>query len=142
MACSSCSPSLEQYGAEPVNVQWKVVRGSNGSLTIDFLEIDETTDFDTTGWTYKATSYDPQGDVLDNLPVEATTGSVTITVDSCITERWGNGYKNIVAELQFDLQVTIPVETVSGGVYEESIIWTPVIGTIFVLGNVTPGGSL
>ena len=141
MACSSCSPSLEQYGAEPVNVQWKVVRGSNGSLTSDFLEIDEITAFDTAGWTYKATSYDATGNVLDDLPVEATTGSVTITVDSCITENWGTGYKNIVAELPFDLQVTIPGETVSG-VTAEDIIWTPVIGTICVLGNVTPGGSL
>ena len=141
MACSSCSPSLEQFGAEPVNVQWKVVRGSNGSLTIDFLEIDETTAFDTAGWTYKATSYDPLGNVLDDLPVEATTGSVTISVDSCITENWGTGYKNIVAELPFDLQVTIPGITVSG-VTSDDIIWTPVIGTICVLGNVTPGGSL
>ena len=141
MACSSCSPSLEQYGAEPVNVQWKVVRGSNGSITIDFLEIDETTAFDTAGWTYKATSYDATGNVLDDLPVEATTGSVTITVDSCITENWGTGYKNIVAELPFDLQITIPGETVSG-VTAEDTIWTPVIGTICVYGNVTPGGSL
>lgn len=141
MACSSCSPSLEQYGAEPVNVQWKVVRGSNGSITIDFLEIDETTAFDTAGWTYKATSYDPSGQVLDDLPTEATTGSVTITVDSCITENWGTGYKNVVAELPFDLQVTIPGISVSGSETPD-IIWTPVIGTICVLGNVTPGGSL
>lgn len=141
MACSSCSPSLEQYGAEPVNVQWKVVRGSNGSLVIDFLEIDETTPFDTDGWTYKATSYDPTGNVLDDLPVEATTGAVTITVDACITENWGTGYKNVVAELPFDLQATIPGSTVSGSETED-IIWTPVIGTICVLGNVTPGGSL
>ena len=141
MACSSCSPSFEQYGAEPVNVQWKVVRGSNASLTIDFLEIDETSPFDTAGWTYKATSYDPSGDVLDNLPVEATTGSVTINVDGCITENWGTGYKNIVAELPFDLQVTIPGAAVSASSAED-IIWTPVIGTICVLGNVTPGGSL
>jgi hypothetical protein len=141
MACSSCSPSLEQFGAEPVNVQWKVVRGSNGSLTVDFLEIDETTAFDTAGWTYKATSYDPLGNVLDDLPVEATTGSVTISVDSCITENWGTGYKNIVAELPFDLQVTIPGISVSGSETEDTI-WTPVIGTICVLGNVTPGGSL
>jgi len=117
------------------------VRGSNGSITIDFLEIDETTAFDTAGWTYKATSYDPSGQVLDDLPTEATTGSVTITVDSCITENWGTGYKNVVAELPFDLQVTIPGISVSGSETPD-IIWTPVIGTICVLGNVTPGGSL
>ena len=141
MTCSYCSPALQQFGSEPVNVQWKVVRGSNGSITIDFLEIDETTSFDTAGWTYKATSYDATGNVLDDLPTEATTGSVTITVDSCITENWGTGYKNIVAELPFDLQITIPGETVSG-VTAEDTIWTPVVGTICVLGNVTPGGSL
>jgi hypothetical protein len=141
MTCSSCSPDLKQIGSEPVNIQWKVVRGSNGSITIDFLELDETTAFDTTGWTYKATSYDSQGDVLDQLTTEATSGSVTISVDSCITENWGTGYKNVVAELPFDLQVTIPGATVSG-VTEEDTIWTPVIGTICVLGNVTPGGSL
>ncbi len=97
--------------------------------------------WDTAGWTYKATSYDPLGNVLDDLPVEATTGSVTISVDSCITENWGTGYKNIVAELPFDLQVTIPGISVSGSETEDTI-WTPVIGTICVLGNVTPGGSL
>ena len=141
MACSSCGNSIAQYGADPINIQWKVVRGNTATLTVDFLEIDESTAFDTAGWTYKATSYDPQGNVLDDIPVEATTGSVTLTADSCITENWGTGYKNVVAELQFDLQVTIPGETISG-VEEESTIWTPIIGTICVYGNVTPGGSL
>jgi hypothetical protein len=141
MACSSCGNSIAQYGADPINIQWKVVRGDTATLTVDFLEIDETTAFDTAGWTYKATSYDPQGNVLDDIAVEATTGSVTLTADSCITENWGTGYKNVVAELQFDLQVTIPGVTVSG-VEEEPTIWTPIIGTICVYGNVTPGGSL
>ena len=141
MTCSSCYSQIQQYGAEPASVQWKVVRGDTATLTVDFLDIDETTPFSTTGWTYKATSYDPQGNVLDDLAVEATTGSVTITADSCITENWGTGYKSIVAELQFDLQVTIPGATVSG-VTADDTIWTPVIGTICVYGNVTPGGSL
>jgi hypothetical protein len=49
---------------------------------------------------------------------------------SSITELWGTGYKTIVTELTFDLQVTIDSDTV----------WTPLIGTISVIGDIT--GSL
>jgi hypothetical protein len=136
MTCSSCSPQIQKYGADPASVQWKVVRGDTASLEVEFLEADETTPFDTDGWTYKATSYDATGSVLDDLPVTATTGVATITVDPCITEKWGTAYKTVVAELPFDLQITIPA--VSG----EPTVWTPVIGTICVLGDITPGGSL
>jgi hypothetical protein len=136
MTCSSCSPQIQRYGADPASVQWKVVRGDTASLEVEFLEIDETTPFDTDGWTYKATSYDATGSVLDDLPVTATTGVATITVDPCITEKWGTAYKTVVAELPFDLQITIPAA--SG----EPTVWTPVIGTICVLGDITPGGSL
>jgi hypothetical protein len=38
--------------------------------------------------------------------------------------------------LPFDLQITIPAAT------GEDTVWTPVIGTICVLGDITPGGSL
>ena len=141
MACGYCSNNISQYGVEPINVQWKVVRGNTATLTVDFLEADEVTDWDTAGWTYKATSYDPQGNVLDDLPVEATTGSITLVVPSCTTEKWGTTYGSVVAELQFDIRVTIPGEEVSSS-YADATIWTPVIGTICVLGNVTPGGSL
>ena len=136
MTCSSCSPQIQKYGADPASVQWKVVRGDTATLEVEFLEIDETTPFDTDGWTYKATSYDPTGSVLDDLPVTATTGVAMITVDPCITEKWGTAYKTVVAELPFDLQITIPAA--SG----EPTVWTPVIGTICVLGDITPGGSL
>ena len=112
------------------------MRGDTASLEVEFLEIDETTPFDTDGWTYKATSYDATGSVLDDLPVTATTGVAMITVDPCITEKWGTAYKTVVAELPFDLQITIPAA--SG----EPTVWTPVIGTICVLGDITPGGSL
>lgn len=141
MACGYCSNTISQYGVEPINVQWKVVRGNTATLTVDFLESDEATDWDTAGWTYKATAYDPQGNVLDDLPVEATTGSVTLVVPSSTTDRWGTAYASIVAELQFDIRVTIPGIEISG--YSEcDTIWTPVVGTICVIGNVTPGGSL
>ena len=136
MTCSSCSPQIQKYGADPASVQWKVVRGDTASLEVEFLEIDETTPFDTDGWTYKATSYDATGSVLDDLLVTATTGSVVITAEPCITEKWGTAYKTVVAELPFDLQITIPAA--SG----EPTDWTPVIGTICVLGDITPGGSL
>jgi hypothetical protein len=136
MTCSSCSPQIQKYGADPASVQWKVVRGDTASLEVEFLEIDETTPFDTDGWTYKATSYDATGSVLDDLPVTATTGVAMITVDPCITEKWGTAYKTVVAELPFDLQITIPALT------GEPTVWTPVIGTICVLGDITPGGSL
>jgi hypothetical protein len=132
-----CSPNdIERYGANPVNIQWRVVRGDTATLTVDFLELDETTAFDTSNWTYAATVYDSVGDVLDALEVEATTGSVVITAPCSITERWGIGYKNVVAELSFDLSVQI------GNNLANPTIWTPVIGTISVLGDVTPGGSL
>jgi len=112
------------------------VRGDTATLEVEFLEVDETTPFDTDGWTFKATSYDPTGSVLDDLLVTATTGVATITADACLTENWGTAYKTIVAELPFDLQITIPTAGNS------SIVWTPVIGTICVLGDITPGGSL
>ena len=136
MTCSSCSSQIQKYGADPASVHWKVVRGDTASLEVEFLEIDETTPFDTDGWTYKATSYDPTGSVLDDLPVTATTGVAMITVDPCITEKWGTAYRTVVAELPFDLQITIPAVT------GEPTVWTPVIGTICVLGDITPGGSL
>jgi hypothetical protein len=59
-----------------------------------------------------------------------------ITAECDITQRWGTGYKSIVAELSFDLSVQI------GNNLANPTIWTPVIGTISVLGDVTPGGSL
>ena len=136
MTCSSCSPQIQKYGADPASVQWKVVRGDTATLEVEFLEIDETTPFDTDGWTFKATSYDPTGSVLDDLLVTATTGVATIIADACLTQNWGTAYKTVVAELPFDLQITIPAA--SG----ETTVWTPVIGTICVLGDITPGGSL
>ncbi len=98
---------------------------------------DEITYWDTDGWTFLSTSYDPTGDVLDQLTVTEEAGYVTISVPAETTLNWGNQYKSVVSELPFDLQVTIP-----GGSGEQDTVWTPVVGTICVLGNVTPGGSL
>lgn len=132
-----CVSTIEKYGAQPVNIQWTVVRGDTATLNVKFLENDETTGFNINTWTYKATAYDPAGDVLDELVVTASTSTseVTITAPASVTLNWGNSYKTVVAELPFDLQVHIPA---SG----EDTIWTPIIGTICVVGDITPGGSL
>jgi len=123
-----CGP--EVFGADPARIKWQIVRGDTSPLRVEFLEDDEVTYFDTSEWTYEATSYDPQSDVLDSLEVTAGEGYVDIMAPASLTQFWGNGYKSIVTELTFDLQVTIDGET----------IWTPVIGTISVIGDVT--GSL
>jgi hypothetical protein len=132
-----CAPTIEKYGASPANIQWTVVRGDSATLKIEFFEDNETTYWDTDGWTFLSTSYDPAGEVLDELTVTDEVGYVTISVPAETTANWGSQYKTVVSELPFDLQVTIP-----GGSGEDDTIWTPVVGTICVLGNVTPGGSL
>ena len=120
----------ETFGADPARIKWQIVRGDTSPLRVEFLQDDEETYFDTSDWTYEATTYDPQSDVLDNLEVTAGEGYVDILAPSFITQLWGTGFKSVVTELTFDLQVTIDGET----------IWTPVIGTISVIGDVT--GSL
>ena len=132
-----CAPTIEKYGASPANIQWTVVRGDSATLKIEFFEDNETTYWDTDGWTFLSTAFDPTGVVLDELIVTDEQGYVTISIPASTTLNWGNQYKSVTAELPFDLQVTIP-----GGSGEEDTIWTPVVGTICVLGNVTPGGSL
>lgn len=120
-----CGPEI--FGADPARIKWNVVRGDTSPLRVEFLEDDEVTYFNTSTWTYKATSYDPQSDFVDELEVTAHNGYVDILAPASITENWGTGFKSVVTELTFDLQVTIAGETV----------WTPVIGTINVLGDVS-----
>jgi hypothetical protein len=133
-----CSPSIEKFGASPANIQWTVVRGDTSEFRVDFFENDEETLFDTSDWTYIATAYDPSGDLLDQLEVTPGDGYVIITAPSSVTSNWGTAYRNIVAELIFDLEVTIPAE--SGEISDT--VWTPVIGRICVLGDVTFGSGL
>jgi hypothetical protein len=130
-----CSPIIEKFGATPANIQWTVVRGDTGTFRVDFLENDEVTFFDTSDWTYKATAYDKSGDLLDELIVEEYEGYVIVKATADVTANWGSAYRSVVAELPFDLQVKI----VDGS---DITTWSPVIGTICVLGDVTPGGSL
>lgn len=130
-----CSPTIEKFGATPANIQWTVVRGDSATFTVELLENDEVTAFDTEGWTYSATAYDPSADVLDALDVSVADGVITVTAPAEVTANWGSKYKKVVAELSFDLQAVIP----DG---ETTMTWTPVIGTICVLGDVTPVSSL
>jgi hypothetical protein len=132
-----CAPTIEKYGASPANIQWTIVRGDSATLKIEFFEDDESTYWDTDGWTFSSTAFDPAGAILDELTVTDEAGYVTISIPAEITLNWGTQYKSVVLELPFDLQVVIP-----GGSGEEDTVWTPVVGTICVLGNVTPGGSL
>ena len=128
-----CAPTVEKHGASPASIQWTVVRGDSATLRVEFFEDDESTYFDTTNWEFLATAYDASGDFLDDLPVVEDDGFIDIKVPADTTENWGLNYKTVVAELPFDLQVTITEGT-------EVTTWTPVIGTICVLGDVTPGG--
>jgi hypothetical protein len=96
------------------------------------------TSWDISEWTFLATAYDSSGDVLDNLDVIIDGSEVSIFVSANTSKNWGVAYKSVVAELPFDLQVVIPASEEE----TEDTIWTPVLGTICVLGNVTPGASL
>lgn len=121
------SSSNSSYGADPANIKWKVVRGDTAKLRIEFYENDEKTAQSTTGWTYASTAYDYKGETLDTLQTSAGAGYVEITALPAVTATWGSGYSNVVAELAFDLQVTLA----------NGSIWTPVIGTITVIPDVT-----
>jgi hypothetical protein len=130
-----CAPTVEKYGASPANIQWTVVRGDTATLLVEFLEDDEITPFDCSDWTFRATSYDPMGNVLDNLTVTDVNNKVTITAPASITENWGTGYNQVAAELRFDLEVIIE----GGSGLDADTVWTPVVGTICVLSDMTPG---
>ena len=135
---SYVTASIDQVGASPINIQWKVVRGDTATLKIEFLEDDEVTPIDISDWTFTSSSYDASGDTLDELTVEEYAGYVIITAISDITKLWGVGYRNTVLELPFDLEIVIPSD--DSGAIEPEITWTPVIGTIVVLSDITGTG--
>ena len=127
--------SIKKYGTQPIDMQWNVIRGDTSSLKIEFFNNDENTYWDTTGWTYISTSYDPQSDILDLITVTGYPGYAILTASEELTSYWGTKYGSVVAELPFDLQVVIPID-------DASITWTPILGTIRVLGDVSPGSIL
>ena len=120
------------FGSDPAIVKWQVVRGDTAEIRIEFYEADEATAINTSGWTYVASAYDPRLDTIDELDVTVGTGFVVVTAPANTTKLWGAGYGSVIAELLFDLQVT----------KQDGTIWTPVLGNIVVLGDVTYGGSL
>jgi len=126
-----CAPQV--IGADPLSIKWNVVRGDTSILRIEFLEKDEVTPLNISQWTFDATAYNPKTDIVYPLEVELNVeeGSATIVAEADITAEWGVGVGGRIAELVFDLQIT----------QEDDVIWTPVIGNISVLGDVT-GGNL
>lgn len=118
-------------GADPAYVKWNVVRGDTSVLRVEFYETDESNAYDTSTWTYESTVYDRKGNTLTTLSTTGSNGYVTITATPAVTESWGNGINDLVAELDFDVQVTI----------DNDVVWTPVIGVISVIGDVTGSSS-
>lgn len=127
---ANCSQTLTSFGASPINVKWNIVRGDTAKLRIEFFDNDEVTLTDTSTWEYASSAYDVKGDVLDELEVTVTEDYIEIVAPADITVNWGTGSGSVLAELAFDLEVTIDNDTV----------WTPIIGTISVIGDVS--GSL
>jgi hypothetical protein len=124
----ACSTD-EFVGADPAQVKWRVVRGDTSSLEFHFLENNETTFLDLSDWEFYATAFNSKTNSADYLDVSVDGGTVTVTADSDITQTWGAGVNQSVSlELRFDLQAT----RISDGV-----VWTPVIGIIQVISDVT-----
>ena len=116
----------DNFGADPAFVQWKVVRGDTARMRIEFYEEDGSTYNDISTWTFVSSAYDLKNGGFDTLTVTAGTGYVDITAPASLTATWGIGQTSIVTEMSFDLQVTIDEEK-----------WTPVIGKITVLADVS-----
>lgn len=121
--------SRQVVGVRPVNIKWVVVRGDSSALKVQFLENDEETSYDITNWQFSATAFSPKDQIFDDLDVSVDGNEITITANSDITEFWGSGVSTTVAELDFDLEVQVSRDT----------IWTPIVGTITVVGDVTGG---
>jgi hypothetical protein len=127
MSNSSNSPII--IGAEPENVQWNIVRGDDASALFEWYEDDGVTLKNTYTWTYAASAYNPKTATSYSLTCTAGTGNVTISIPSSISSLWGSGSTAIVAELGFDLQVTISGKK-----------WTPILGNIIVRSDITGSG--
>ena len=117
------------FGSDPARVTWKVVRGDTSSIKISFLQDDETTPYTTAGWGFASVAYNPKNDTEYELETSFASNVLTVTAPSDVTVEWGTTYGSVVAELLFDVQVDTGSE-----------IWTPIVGTISVVGDV--GGSL
>lgn len=119
------------FGYFPISIKWNIVRGDTGVLSLDFLNNDEVSYFDISGWEFVATAYNPRTDTFDELEVEVVDGNVTVVAPSDLTETWGTSIIANSAELTFDVQAT----------KDDGTVWTPISGQIAVLGSAT-GGNL
>lgn len=126
---TSCQ-DVQEVGAKPAYIKWNIVRGDTASILVQFLQNDETTFYDTAGWTYESKAYNAKTDVSYLLTTEVVGDSVKITAPLEMTALWGTLPNGKVLELSFDLQVDVDVDTV----------WTPIIGVINVIGDV-PGDN-
>jgi len=124
MAYNTNSPIL--IGSEPSNIKWTIVRGDDASATFEWYEDDEVTFKNTSTWTYAASAYNPKTKTKYTLTSTAGNGKVTISIPNTISSLWGTGSTAIVAELNFDLEVTIAGKK-----------WTPVLGNIVVRSDIT-----
>jgi hypothetical protein len=113
-------------------INWKIVRGDTSRLRIEFLENDESSNYDTSDWTYVSTAYNKNTQESYTLEVTPSAGYVDIVAPADVTAEWGSQRTGTVAELDFDLQVTFDDETV----------WTPVVGVIIVTADITLYGGL
>ena len=134
MSCG-CN-DITKLGANPISTQWTIVKGNTATLTLSFYELDESTYFDTSSWSYSANVYDKYNDSLDELDVIESNGYISVIASSAMTSNWGpvNTFSN--AELKFEIKVIIPQ---SG---EDDLVWTPVLGTINLINDISSGGSL
>jgi hypothetical protein len=121
--------SRQRLGVKPIDIRWDIVRGDSSSIRIQFLELDESTAYDISSWQFEATAFSRKDKVFDELEVTVDGSDVIVTANSDLTEFWGTGITRTVAELTFDLQVVV----------DRFTIWTPVVGTITVIGDVTGG---
>ena len=119
----------DNFGANPAYIKWDVVRGDTSVLRVEFYNNDENNPYDTTDWTYVCTVHNKRTNEFFSLDVTNGDGFATITATPAITSQWGDGINDLVAQLDFDLEVTI----------EENIVWTPVIGSVSVIGDITGG---
>jgi hypothetical protein len=116
-----------KFGANPADLKWDVVRGDTATLRVEFYEQNQKKPYNTDNWTYICTVYNKRTKEFYYLDVDADDGVATITATPEITSEWGTGIGNLVAQLDFDLEITM----------EDGVVWTPVIGTISVIGDIT-----
>lgn len=124
MAYNSTSPIL--IGSEPSNIKWTIVRGDDASALFEWYEDDGVTLKNTSTWTYAASAYDPKTKTKYTLNCTAGTGNVTVAIPNTTSALWGTGSAAIIAELNFDLQITISGKK-----------WTPILGNIIVRSDIT-----